>query len=603
MSEIFAAVDFETYYDKHLNLARYGMKEYARKAEAYLVSIVTPEGQYVGHPSKAPWHELNGKTVVSHNAAFDRGVFFALQEKGLAPEIFPNSWECTANMSVYLRAGRSLKSAVKILLGRDISKDVRTKAKGKTWLQMQTMQPINGVYRTFADEMTAYGLADSQDCLELAEYGFPLWPAFERELSDMTIRMCYDGMPVDVAGLEKDRELLQNHIFEAKKSLPWWDGDDGDVAALSPLALAKQCREVGIEPPKSMAKDSEECKEWEDKYSGVYPWVGAMRTIRRCNRLLTTVVAMLDRTDATGRFNFGLKYGGGHTLRWSGDSGVNVQNYSKEPLAVGESEVDLRRRIVAEPGKKLVTLDLSQIEARCLPYLAGDQRTIDLIAKGMSVYEVHARNTMGYTDPEPLKKKSPDLYFLAKCRVLALGYQAGWEKFQGFCAKYGTNLTDDVCRQTVNDFRNSNPKIVGLWHRMEKAFQECLGGNFEVELPSGRIMTYFNVCRKPPRKGKEKWGEEWGAYTDRDGVLMSIYGGLLVENLIQSFARDVFAEGLMRISEAGHEILFHVHDEVTVQVNKDFDSNLLAGLLTQTPRWCAGLPVGCEWQEGPCYMK
>ena len=59
--------------------------------------------------------------------------------------------------------------------------------------------------------------------------------------------------------------------------------------------------------------------------------------------------------------------------------------------------VNLRHMICAPEGKKLVVVDLSQIEVRTLCWLAKDEATLGEIAKTEDIYEAFAIRTVSYT--------------------------------------------------------------------------------------------------------------------------------------------------------------------------------------------------------------
>ena len=129
----------------------------------------------------------------------------------------------------------------------------------------------------------------------------------------------------------------------------------------------------------------------------------------------------------SGRMAYELKYFGATTGRWSGGGGLNLQNLNRK-TAEG---VDLRRAIVAPPGRVLGVVDYSQIESRVLLYLAGDVTALSLFRANpdADAYEIHARSTMGYAEAEPLKaycdRAGSNLRQLAKARVeLLLGVLA-----------------------------------------------------------------------------------------------------------------------------------------------------------------------------------
>ena len=122
------------------------------------------------------------------------------------------------------------------------------------------------------------------------------------------------------------------------------------------------------------------------------------------------------------------------------------------------------------------------------------------------------------------------------------------------------------------------------------------GENYFMDLPSGRYIRYFGVL---------KGTDGLLASTIRGGHKSKWYGGKLVENFTQATARDIFAEGILRIHKAGIRILFTVHDEVICEVRKDSGVTAydVVELLAQTPSWMPGLPVQAEGTESTCYLK
>ncbi len=334
-------------------------------------------------------------------------------------------------------------------------------------------------------------------------------------------------------------------------------------------------------------------------------------------------------------------------------------------LAAGETveelefEINMRGNLVAPEGKKFVISDYAQIEARITPWFAGDTESLELCEKGMSIYEVHARRFMGWTGGK-LKHEDPALYLLAKARVLALGFGAGHLKFLSMAGLYiddpvifdqifGAFVSNetidryiqsqtwmwspdnkrikseaeakraDVLRKEwlaawhalpeldrryrvnawlqVCDFRDSNPKIVAVWEQLDDAFEAACdrGENFSITLPSGRKLQYFDLRRH------EKGGIV--ARTEMGGPEHFFYGGKLFENLVQATARDIIAEAIVRLDEAGIMIVLHVHDEIVAEVAAEFDSKIVADLMRIRPSWALTLPIDVEFQETAQYVK
>lgn len=331
-----AAVDFESFYSKELSISIQGVDLYVRTTEIYLVAIVTDDGhRYVGHPRDFNWGSLRGRRIWSHNAAFDKWCYIVIRSIALAegedPEEWPDpaemEWNCTANLSVFFRGGRSLKKASKNLLGVEISKATRDAMRGVRWAD--TVHMPSKTHANFREEILAYADSDVNLCLDLAVTYGPHWPERERRLSLLTIQGSHTGLPLDMDKLEAGKVLLETKIWEIEQRLPWVTGitdynmDEvqftmqGGATALSPKGLAECCRLYGIPHPPSTAEDDARCIQWEATYGADFPWVGDMRDRRKANILLQRINVLLTQ-QVGGVFRYGLKYFGAHTGRWSG---------------------------------------------------------------------------------------------------------------------------------------------------------------------------------------------------------------------------------------------------------------------------------------------
>ena len=579
------AVDFETFYSRDFSVSDAGIWHYVNdpRFDAYLVSVVGEGIEFVGHPKDFDWRQLSNKTLVSHNTSFDAMVFMRLNQLGVIPaNIQFKEWHCTANLSCFSGGTRALAGAAKGLLGEDISKDIRGWMKGRTWQ--------NAVDAGRADELRNYALRDAKMCLAIWEKYEAGWPEHERALARQTMLVGWRGIYIDKDRVEAGITHLERVKFEAARSIPW---SDSDAAILSPKALGEACRKAGIKPPSSLSEDDPVCEAWEKVHGSQYPWVGAMRDYRKANALLEKLKTMRARTRPTdGCMGYGLKYFGASTGRWSGDAGFNLQNLHR-----GESYgVDLRACIVPRPGHSIITCDLAQIEPRCLAWLCGDRAFLNQIAGGTPLYEAHARNTMGWRGGN-LKKEDPHLYALAKARVLGLGYGCGPDKFRTIAKTMcGLDISERESHETVAAFRSSNRAIVNLWNRLQTDCRRSLGSSFEIELPSGRKLSYFNVSSTGG----------WTFQTERGGPVQRFYGGRLAENLCQATARDVFAHGLLRVERAGFQILFHCHDEVVCEVpvaSAPAAAAEIARLMTAAPEWMPDIPLEAETQISDRYCK
>jgi DNA polymerase len=321
---------------------------------------------------------------------------------------------------------------------------------------------------------------------------------------------------------------------------------------------------------------------------------------------------------------FSLKYFGAHTGRWAGDAGFNMQNLRKDPILLDRKTMrladkstkrplalDIRSLIVPRPGKKLFIADSSQIEPRVLAWLTGNVELMERIREGMSVYEVHARQSLGWEGGslKHTKKASEKLlYKRAKAEVLALGYGCGAEKYVSAAwamAKYKVDPEDAV--KEVTQFRENNPQIVDLWKHLDAEFKKSINSDFVIGLPSGRELRYEKVgCELRRYKDKEtgKPRTKWVYTANVGGRRRIFYGGMLTENLVQAVARDVFAVQMLDVeSKAGASTLFSAHDEVVGELDNDVDLCVVEECLSKCPDFLEGCPIGCEAEIAEHYKK
>lgn len=618
-----AALDFETYYSKDYSIQGSSTYQYVNHPEfdAYLVAIWSPEISYVGRTKDfKDWKKLDGYTFIAHNASFDQRCFEKCVEQGIIPDIKVD-WICSADMCVYFQYQRNLKGSAKEILNADMDKAVRENMKGKTWEDMIAMDE--------SKQVLEYALDDSKYTYKIWEELYDHWPETERLLSKMTRVMSWDGLPVDVNKLDDGINRLEETLFEAKKALPWYGEIDPDTkkeyVIYSKKAMAIECRKAGVEPPKSLAKDSPALADWIAEHGQKLTFVSAMQNHNRINMHLQRLKSIRDRLTTEDRMSYNLKYfGADATGRWSGDAGFNVQNMPRET----KYGVNIRNIITAPEGKTFIVSDLSQIEPRLTAFIAGDMDFLKLIKQGMSPYEAHARQTMGWTGGK-LKDEDPELYLLAKVRVLQLGYGSGWHKFAETVKQYGqqqildqdfsrqdevrfqnfagtyqpgkasmyTSLSVEDRRQWVNafiqvqDFRDKNPKITHQWKSLDRQLKEAAGSgdDFDNEIPSGRRLKYFR-CRH-----------------ETDGVTVAtqkgsvrrvkMYGANLFQNSVQATARDCFGHILKNLHDHGFKVVLHVHDEVVVEVDEENALHAKADIqeiMKQGPEWMKDVPLDSE---------
>lgn len=595
-------IDFETYYDAGISVDKLGVVNYAKKADAYIVSIVRSgagwsgeikdlygEGQNSCPHALRPNPELDFPLAANSN--FDEEFWNKYYPK------FKNRWNCVLDRARGRQLPANMEALSKVMLNRTIDKSIRTGMKGKTW---ESLSPEDK--RITLDYCLNDGFAE-RDCWDIIT---PL-TEIEEKIAAHTRFTNRRGVNIDVDEVERARNTLEIVKHEAFQKIPWSEF----AAPLSYEQFAQYCLKNGTQAPASLAKTDESCTEWLAKNPIAGKALIAMRTYRKSNTMLEKIGSLQTRL-VDGILPMELLYcGAPHTRRWS-SRGFNIQNLEKEGVVLEVPGMDAkdttiytRKFIIPRPEKSFVILDLAQIEPRCLAWWTGDTALLDGVRKGFAIYESYARNHMGWQGGK-LKVENPKLYATAKAAVLGLGYGAGAEKFKAF-AKMSANLdlTEAESKQIVKSFRDSNPGITRLWRTIDQLISQTVreGGkrNLEITMPTGDSLMLYRIS--PALNGGHTCLTVRG---ENKSIQPKLWGGCGVENIIQRTARDVLAEKLIEIEESGIPVLFSVHDELVMEIETEDAQEALkfcTNIMKTPPTWAPDLPLDCEGGVYDYYTK
>ena len=621
-----------------------------------------PDGRqlYVGRPENfRDWDNLRNRILIAHNAAFDSVVTDELAKRGVIPAwLLESEWKCTADLAAYLMVPRNLKGAMKELFGKEISKAVRAGMDGR---HDYDLNPED------RKALVEYGGSDAVECHDIWLEHSSEWPDIERAISDQKRNATKMGIMVDRKTAEESLKELRRYHAEVVCDVPWYpEKPVGSLPALRQAVIA-----MGIEPPKSFKKDDPGFLDWQKEHEGI-PFIAARQKAVAINMHAARVEGIIDSLGTDGLSHPAFLYFGAHTGRDSGKSSTggsntNMLNMPRKPVMAGDEHVfdgkgiDIRGLYISRPGYKFVIADFSQIEARFLLWLVDDTHMIEAMKREGNLYGANAV-AMGWCQSgENIKKNKPDLYRLAKCCVLGLGYGMGAAKFVDSCKSQGlelpvlpveewpeidrrlTFIIRNVARikgdpysernrekvgqllksiSITTDWRNANSRIVAKWREYEEVFKQRIAagkGTVAFKLPSGRIKRYFNphLCKEETVEIDENGREHPSfriaikATTVRGNPAMFLTGGKITEHIVQASCREIMAYSAVELERLhpGWRYVFSVYDELVFEVPEaeaDYALEEMGRVMCHgdyIKDWTQGLPLEVEGCVSDRYIK
>jgi len=618
-------LDFETYFDQSYSLRKTPIiPEYVLdpRFHAHGVAIRRPDGscEFATNVDAAIvelrrefGERLEAVTVLAHHAHFD--MFILAKRYRLSPAYMTDSLAMARH--VFPRADNRLA---------DLAKRFELQPKGDVLDQLDGVRELSPSQLA---KLTAYAKHDAELCFDVACRLLARLsrPEIELRLIDHNVRLLTErALPFDLDGA---RQLVQDVSAELQAVLDAAGVDrrtagGNELEKLLSAELAKSGRKVPTKsgkkgPIAALAKGDEGMKLLlTDPNPQVQKLAQARLAVKSAPQLEKRLNTMIRVAEATGGvLPVALKYCGAHTGRYSGDEGVNLQNL---PAHVEGLASRMRGLLHAGDGHQLVVVDAAQIEARVLAWFAGEQELLGEFAQDGDPYSRFASGIFdepvrkpNADDPDDVKQRLAPRRQLGKVCVLGLGYQAGVERFKDMVrsdpkvAQLSGVLTDAFLESVHREYRRRHPKIVASWHDAQQAFEVTLktgsgvvrgirmsrdSGAAYIHLPSSRKLYYLDPEINPLSEMLYTGGK--------------IYGGLLVQNIVQAIARDILAEAILALEDRGYPVVLTVHDEIVLHVTADRAEQALTAAiacLSTTPAWADGLPLAAEGRIANRYGK
>ena len=589
--------DFETFFDSKYSLKKMPTLEYVRDERFQMLGCAVAEGdapsrwltpkQFAGWVNRTDWSQVR---LIAHNMLFDGLILH--EHYGVQPA----RYACTQAL---LRATLPFLASVSL---KNASEALGVGVKGDALVAGSDV---------VSQDLMDYACNDNDLCRRIYQLLWPALPEQEREVMSLTLRWGCVGR----LGLDTERLEVAVRVARAEREARIEASGVGEKVLNSNPQFAALLTSMGIRVPTKISKKTEQPTEAFGKNDPEflqlmvdYPdhralWEGRLAAksnidVNRAEKL-HRVSTML-----TGTLPMQLNYYGAHTGRWSGSGGLNCQNLPRGS--------ELRRSIIAPPGKAIVVIDSSQIELRLNLWFCGQLDRLGLLRQGGDLYRQEAAEQFGILPGEVTKQQRQ----FGKVVQLGLGYGMGWRTFQAYCAggPLGMDpiyLDETEADRIVTSYRERHPFVRGMWKTLQEALsriiskkpEHCVPAEIgpvtlrskEVRLPNGMDLLY------PDLTNNENGGYEFGV----EGKVKYVYGAKLLENIIQALARVVVAEQILQL-DAEFETVSSTHDEALFLADEvQAEEALARGLeiFSRSPAWAPDLPLSAEGGYSTCYSK
>ena len=600
-------IDFETYYSQSFSLTKMTTEEYVRDPLFQVIGVAVQEdddepvwysGDEIGIYQFLSSYEFDKCLALAHNAPFDAAILtwrFGIKPKG---------WLDTLSMGRALHGTEVGGSLAALAFYYDLG-EKGTEVVNALGKRREDFTPEHlALYGEYCknDVALTWGLfnAMSKD-----------FPAEELRLIDLTVRMFSD--PV----LQLDRAVLVRHLASVQEAKEKLMGNVINVTRediMSNPKFATLLTACGVQPPMKISattgkstfafsKTDEEFKallEHEDirVQTLVAARLGVKSTLEetRTERFLGIA--------RRGPLPVPLRYYAAHTGRWGGDDKLNLQNLPRNS--------PLKKAIIAPTGYVMLDSDSSQIEARTLAWLAGQDDLVEAFDRGEDVYKIMASAIYG----KPIAYITKDERFVGKTTILGAGYGMGALKFQSQLKNFGVMVDLEETKRIIDTYRRTYPRIPVLWQEAGKILDAVMNnqstefgrdgllkveGHKGVKLPNGLYIKYPNLRKHETENGKIEL-----VYDTKRGkqvVPNRIYGGKVIENVCQALARIVIGTQMLMVAKK-YRVVMTVHDAIACIVptaEAETAKEYVELCMRLRPTWAPELPLNCESGYGDSY--
>lgn len=590
-------VDFETFYSKEYSLSKITTEEYINDPMFQVIGIAVKRNDedtqwFSGTPKETKaWlaqFDWVNSMVIAHNAMFDGAILswrFGIKPKAII---------CTLCM------GRAL---LDVSVGGSLAKMSEYYQLGEKGTEV-----LNALGKRRADfteaELTAYAgycINDVELTYKLFYKMLPHFNKTELKLIDITTKMYTEPK------LYLDAAMLDQHLHEVREQKDRLLAECGisKEDLMSNPKFAAVLEMFGVDVPTKIsartgkssyafAKTDEGFKELQEHSDPRVQAIVAARLGTKSTLEETRTQRFIEIAGRMGTLPVPLKYYGARTGRWAASDQINCQNIPRKSR--------LKEAIIAPEGYVIVGADLSNIELRVGLWLAGQMDKLTLLQNGVDLYKDFASSVFGVAYDEVTSEQR----FIGKTSQLSLIFSVGAGKLRAALkAGSGVDIGEDEAKRIVSMYRSEYASVAAIWKEGEKVIEAIhndvympfgfnnllhVEGRTGIKLPSGLHLQFHSLHRRATDTGSE-----W-AFLKARNQWDRLYGGKVFQGSVQSIARCVAGEAIVRVNKR-YPVLLCIHDSIYTLVPEseaDEGSAFLNESLTITPDWLPGIVLGAE---------
>lgn len=387
-----------------------------------------------------------------------------------------------------------------------------------------------------------------------------VYEEIERPLVKVLAKCEHEGIHVDRRVLDKIADETLEKIQALSQEIYALAGQEFNIN--SPKQLGEILFDVLELPAGKKRSTAVSVLESLEKY---HPIIRPILSYRKYQKLYSTyAVGLVKHIQADGKIHTTFNQHATQTGRLS-SSDPNLQNISVRD----EETKAIRGAFVASPGRKLLSIDYSQIELRVLAHLSNESAMIEGFKNHEDIHTSTAQQIFGVTSVDSIMRR--------QAKAVNFGIVYGISAF-GLAAQLDTGI--DVASDFINRYNAIYPNITKY---MDAMIEECQ--------QKGYVTTFFGRRRYIPE------------IFDKNRAVKEFGKRAAMNAPIQGTAADIIKLAMIAADRAitNHNLkstmILQVHDELVFDVLEDeieIMKSIMVETMTKIVDWSVPMEVSVD---------